>query len=506
MVPAPGVLLHHHASRKTLPDRDYHRTSRLCGTYGTQLCGNVPSNMAQFSEYERPKQFPFDVDSRTSALVKASNSKATSRSKNTDVGSTAAGRAGDFDNYCITDVENFNQNDEKLPAGCTSQHPYPFHTNPLTGTSAQRLPIWYGRATQLARDCESPPPDEQRARGMLFGGLQVRSGLAMQENNRARRPEESETENTARHGSGGSPPRLGVPWSRREVEEWNQKSVAAKKQILHNAHADLLSPYEIRTNSGSRAASPRGQLVPQGGSSCTKNYGETTTTGATLSSLNAVSSSITGGSNGQVEDAETSSKMNSGEAAAKKDDGNYTKMNTIKSTHDSAAAGRNNFHQSSYALNFTRYHDQELTANRDLPKNPDFSILRSPRFVEKGQFTGPGDVTEPGSLMHQKHMKSSLVRDTFYERAASARAWEVAELSVSGLDPYEDEQTVKTKCRGFGCHIVKVMLDLDPVSNRCKGRAKLILRYNPDENDLNGLIDKIQAHIGWHVLFLGDEA
>mmetsp|Transcript_14225 Transcript_14225/g.35291 ORF Transcript_14225/g.35291 Transcript_14225/m.35291 type:complete len:441 (-) Transcript_14225:266-1588(-) len=115
------------------------------------------------------------------------------------------------------------------------------------------------------------------------------------------------------------------------------------------------------------------------------------------------------------------------------------------------------------------------------------------------------DEHEAGSRVHQKHLKSSLVRDTFYERAEATRQWEVAEVSVARLAPTEDEGSIKTKCRGFGCHIVKVILDLDPISNMCKGRGKLILRYNPDENDLSGLIDKIQHHLGWQVLFLGDD-
>ncbi|CAD7952492.1 unnamed protein product [Amoebophrya sp. A25] len=106
--------------------------------------------------------------------------------------------------------------------------------------------------------------------------------------------------------------------------------------------------------------------------------------------------------------------------------------------------------------------------------------------------------------VHQNHLKSSLLRDTFYERAEQQRAWEVAEVNISRVAPFEDEKSVKEKCKGFGCHVVKVCLDVDPISNRCKGRAKLVLRYNPDENDLNGLVSKIQQ-VGWVVSFLNDE-
>lgn len=47
---------------------------------------------------------------------------------------------------------------------------------------------------------------------------------------------------------------------------------------------------------------------------------------------------------------------------------------------------------------------------------------------------------------------------------------------------------------------MKVILDVDHISGMCKGRAKLVLRYNPESNDLQGLIQRIQG-MGWGVRF-----
>lgn len=112
----------------------------------------------------------------------------------------------------------------------------------------------------------------------------------------------------------------------------------------------------------------------------------------------------------------------------------------------------------------------------------------------------PGEL---GMHVHQKHMKSSLVRDEFYERADKVKAWEVAEIALAAVPRTADERTVRDVCKGFECQLVKVHLDVDPISNLCKGRAKLVLRYNPDSNGLGGLIGKLQS-LGWQVAFLDD--
>lgn len=119
---------------------------------------------------------------------------------------------------------------------------------------------------------------------------------------------------------------------------------------------------------------------------------------------------------------------------------------------------------------------------------------------QKVRRAAPGEL---GMHVHQKHMKSSLVREEFYDRAEATKAWEVAEINLSRVPVDADERSVKDQCKGFECQVVKVHLDVDPISNMCKGRAKLVLRYNPESNDLSGLISKIQA-LGWQVAFLGE--
>lgn len=63
----------------------------------------------------------------------------------------------------------------------------------------------------------------------------------------------------------------------------------------------------------------------------------------------------------------------------------------------------------------------------------------------------------------------------------------------------EDEQSVKEQVKGFGCQIVKINLDVDPISNLCKGRGKITLRYNPEYNGLPELIERIRS-LGWSVM------
>merc|ERR1712194_539021 len=106
------------------------------------------------------------------------------------------------------------------------------------------------------------------------------------------------------------------------------------------------------------------------------------------------------------------------------------------------------------------------------------------------------------SRMQQNHLRSSLVTSQFYDRAEATVAWEVAEVNISQLPSNIDERDLKNICRGFDCQVVKVVLDLDPISNSCKGRGKLVLRYNPEkQNNLQPLVDAFTQK-GYAVAFL----
>lgn len=108
-----------------------------------------------------------------------------------------------------------------------------------------------------------------------------------------------------------------------------------------------------------------------------------------------------------------------------------------------------------------------------------------------GKVARPNDSIMASRKVAQAHLQSSMVADDFYQTAQDSRSWEVAEVRLLGLPTYADEGHVKALCRPAGCQVVKVIMDMDPVSNRCKGRAKVLLRYNPDSSNLQDMVDAL---------------
>lgn len=96
--------------------------------------------------------------------------------------------------------------------------------------------------------------------------------------------------------------------------------------------------------------------------------------------------------------------------------------------------------------------------------------------------------------IHQAHLRSSLCSEDFYEEAEGTKQWEVAELHISGLGIRADDDYVRGLCQGFDLQIVKVVAEVDPVRNLCKGRAKVMVRYNPKRESIHGLVSKLEAH------------
>lgn len=94
--------------------------------------------------------------------------------------------------------------------------------------------------------------------------------------------------------------------------------------------------------------------------------------------------------------------------------------------------------------------------------------------------------------IHQAHLRTSLTPKEFYEEAANTKHWEVVELHISGLPETADENTVKNLCRDFDLQIVKVSVEMDPVRNLCKGRSKIMVRYNPTRDSIGGLVQRLQ--------------
>lgn len=94
--------------------------------------------------------------------------------------------------------------------------------------------------------------------------------------------------------------------------------------------------------------------------------------------------------------------------------------------------------------------------------------------------------------MLQAHLKTSIMGDEFYEQAENCKHWEVAELNLSGLHSSANDDYVRSLCQGFDLQLVKVAAEVDPVRNLCKGRAKVMVRYNPRRETLNGLVRKFE--------------
>eukprot|EP00397_Hematodinium_sp_SG-2012_P018000 GEMP01018422.1.p1 GENE.GEMP01018422.1~~GEMP01018422.1.p1 ORF type:complete len:471 (+),score=107.37 GEMP01018422.1:197-1609(+) len=97
-------------------------------------------------------------------------------------------------------------------------------------------------------------------------------------------------------------------------------------------------------------------------------------------------------------------------------------------------------------------------------------------------------------VIHQKHLMSSMMSDQFYDKASTAKEWEVAEVHLAGLPPDANDNSLKELINSKGGHIVKISVETDPVSHACKGRAKIVMRYNPRDYNINELIEQLESH------------
>lgn len=101
-------------------------------------------------------------------------------------------------------------------------------------------------------------------------------------------------------------------------------------------------------------------------------------------------------------------------------------------------------------------------------------------------------IGRPTQQIHQAHLKSSITPDEFYQEAEGTKHWEVVELHISGLSMDADDAYVRKLCQGFDLQLVKVATEMDPVRNLCKGRAKVMVRYNPKRDTVAGLVRKLE--------------
>jgi len=117
-----------------------------------------------------------------------------------------------------------------------------------------------------------------------------------------------------------------------------------------------------------------------------------------------------------------------------------------------------------------------------------------PLITDNSKKTVRAAENERSGQIHQKHLKSSMMENDFYSTAESKKSWEVAEVHLSGLTPQADEKYIRDLLRGTGGHLVKVNVESDPVSHLCKGRAKIVLRYNPEFYEIREMIQILEGH------------
>lgn len=95
--------------------------------------------------------------------------------------------------------------------------------------------------------------------------------------------------------------------------------------------------------------------------------------------------------------------------------------------------------------------------------------------------------------IHQAHLRTSIVPEPVDQDGESCTQWEVRELHISGLSPDADDEYVRGLCNGFDLQIVKAQAEMDPVRNRCQGRAKVVVRYNPVRESIDGLVSRFAS-------------
>lgn len=97
--------------------------------------------------------------------------------------------------------------------------------------------------------------------------------------------------------------------------------------------------------------------------------------------------------------------------------------------------------------------------------------------------------------VHQAMLRSSVMPDEFYQQARvdAQRPVAVADMFLTGLRQDANNNYLRSLCQGFDLQVVKAEADIDPVTNCCKGRAKVTVRYDPQRGDIGGLVHKFEA-------------
>jgi len=99
--------------------------------------------------------------------------------------------------------------------------------------------------------------------------------------------------------------------------------------------------------------------------------------------------------------------------------------------------------------------------------------------------------------VREQMLRSTVLQDAgVYQKADQTKHWEVAELKLQGLPAQATDSSLTRICKAFGHQVVRVSTDNDPVTGRCNGFAKIMLRSCMDTSSTPDLVQflKEKAH------------
>uniref|UniRef100_A0A0G4FBB8 Uncharacterized protein n=1 Tax=Chromera velia CCMP2878 TaxID=1169474 RepID=A0A0G4FBB8_9ALVE len=110
--------------------------------------------------------------------------------------------------------------------------------------------------------------------------------------------------------------------------------------------------------------------------------------------------------------------------------------------------------------------------------------------------TAQADGTAQRKHVSQAHLQSSLMRGDFYETAGTKKEedTEVRVVNLFGLPSEITEEHLRQIASRTKCHVVRYQLDVDPVTNRCKGRARVTIRRALNDGTMEAFTKEAEAN------------
>eukprot|EP00388_Colpodella_angusta_P003883 GDKJ01013344.1.p1 GENE.GDKJ01013344.1~~GDKJ01013344.1.p1 ORF type:complete len:461 (-),score=102.52 GDKJ01013344.1:394-1776(-) len=103
--------------------------------------------------------------------------------------------------------------------------------------------------------------------------------------------------------------------------------------------------------------------------------------------------------------------------------------------------------------------------------------------------------SESHSAVHQANLRSTfLERQGGYDSSMNPNAsqFNLVVLKMTNVGVDVDERCLRDWARRAGCHVAKLMLQLDPITHTCKGLARMIVRESGGQNTSDRLIEVLR--------------